>query len=725
MKSKKLISLLCAAALTASSLASLTAFAAAGDKIGSDLLSLNFNSTTNFEGTPAITDDYAGVLANGTNTASVTATILTDGTAVKTVGEGQTAGLTLVTTNRQRNSGSGDRGWYEDNADPAVLVKNGSWFAIEEKTTGDNYLHMNFPCFGYYLDQGTYAHADFPATYTATAEKDYVVEFKAKFNNGIKEGAVSTENPYNPVLRIGTFDASTKTANAVEINKRALEIGDDWITVKVVTSLKGTKVYLNGSDVYSATAPTATSITGFGLYSEDGHTNVPVPLDIKGDSLDAAKHAVSPSVDIDDLVIYEAEPEKEVDVTINYVDANDTAIEGKASVTLTGIVGKQFTVPASYKVAFNKDDDQYYTYTSGGDTPITVVDGTNTINLKFTATDKPTVTFKGVCGTKELGTIGTAKGMPGEKVTSADYAHAYMQDADEKWYEKVDVLGGPRGNIATFNLEATVGSENSTVNVAYKPAYDVVEFIEVENDETASADSNSTYSTNYPKLYASGGQWRKSGDAGEYVTGFYTSAVEAAGTYEITVRSYGPDKRSGAIGVLDREGKENKYATKIAELNTDGLNTTTVTADLEEGNLFWVGKNSAEMSSSKSTAKKMDEIDYIVVKNTSLDAAPVPAVTIGDVDTTAATAALTLTNKEEFTALGITPKVTLIQAVYNGTTLSDVKIWNNIEINSTTGTATATITGAATGASVFYVWDTVGGVRPLGVAKTVTAVPVG
>ena len=716
MKSKKLISLLCVVALSASSFASLTAFAAQGDKIGSDLVNLNFNSTTNFAAADPADPNYDGVLANGTSTGSVTVPILADGTAVKTLGEGQTAALTVVTGSRA----NGDRGWYTDSE--GALVKTGSYYSIEEKTAEDKYLHMSFPQFGDYTTNGRHAIVNFPATYTATAEKDYVVEFKARFVSGMNAGVTSTANPYNPVLRLGTFTA--KPANAVEINKRDLEIGDDWVTVKAVTSLKGTKVYLNGSETYSATSTTTTSISGFGLYSEDGQSNIAPPLDVKGDSLLADKHTLTPVVDIDDLVIYEAEPEKEADITIKYVDANNQAITGKADVTLTGIVGKQFTAPASYKVNFNKDDDQYYTYTSGGDTPITISEtaANNVITLKFTATDKPTVTFKGVCGTKELGTIGTAKGMPGEDVTSDAYAHAYMQDSDNKWYEKIEVQGGPRGNIGTYNLSAKVGSADSTVNVAYKPAYNVVEFIEAEDDETATADSSSTYSTNYPKLYASGGQWRKSGDAGDYVTGFYTSPVEKAGTYEITVRSYGPDKRSGAIGTLDREGKENKYAVKIAELTTEGINTTTATADLEEGNLFWVGKNSADMSSSKSTAKKMDEIDYIVVKDVNVDAAPVPEVTIGNISGYDETVQLTLTNSEEFLPLGINPKVTLIQAVYDGTTLSDVKVWNNIEISSQTGGVTAEISDAIFDEdSVFYVWDAVGGVRPLGAAKPYTA----
>ncbi len=211
-------------------------------------------------------------------------------------------GLTFTTGTR----GSGDRGVYTDtNGD---TVYSGSHYAVEEKAAGDNCLHLGFPHFGDFSTNGRWAYVDFAETYAATETTDIVMDFDLKLKDGIVVGVTdeTNANQTNPVLRIGSFDATAKTATAIEINKDALGIGDEWVDARIVTSATGSKLYINGVEAEAAANAAVTSITQIGLYSSDAASNVSPPLDVQGDSINADTPTKTPSVDIDNFVIYSA-----------------------------------------------------------------------------------------------------------------------------------------------------------------------------------------------------------------------------------------------------------------------------------------------------------------------------------------------------------------------------------------------------------------------------------
>ncbi|MDY3971375.1 MAG: hypothetical protein SOZ28_01510 [Clostridia bacterium] len=285
MKSKKLISLLCAAALSASSFAGLavTASAATTDDI---LWSDTFNNAA------------TGVLLDGT----VSVNSATNDTAI--------SGLKFVTTNR----GAGDKGCYYDANNNYVL--NGSYYAVNEKADAtDKYVRMSFPVFGDFetAGRGRWAHVDLGSGYAATADKDVIMDFDLKLNDGLTKGEKSAANP---VLRIGSFTEDTEnggTATAVKIDKAAASLGDDWVHARIIVSNStGAKLYIGGTEVTSVANANVKALNTIGLYSADGASNCGDAMtDLVGNSAyddgtlnDPAKLTQTPTADIDNVIIY-------------------------------------------------------------------------------------------------------------------------------------------------------------------------------------------------------------------------------------------------------------------------------------------------------------------------------------------------------------------------------------------------------------------------------------
>lgn len=278
MKSKKLISFLCAAAMTTSAFAGLTVASAATE---ADILwSDTFNGAA------------AGVIADGTN-------------SQQTVDD-YVKGLTFVTTNR----GSGDKASYTDSEGNYVL--SGSYYAVmdDKADKADKYLRMSFPHFGDFGQNGRWAHVDLGSGYAATADKDVVMDFDLKFTEGLNKGEKSEKTP---TLRIGSFDADSKEATAVEIDKAKYSIGDDWVDARIIVSNStGAKLYINGTEVAGATNAAVKALNAIGLYSTDPtQCGDGAMADLVGNATyddgtlnDATKPTKSAIADVDNVIIY-------------------------------------------------------------------------------------------------------------------------------------------------------------------------------------------------------------------------------------------------------------------------------------------------------------------------------------------------------------------------------------------------------------------------------------
>lgn len=286
-KTRKILSLLCAASMAASVFSGI--IGSAGAATETDIL---WSDTFNGQNT--------GLIADGTNVDS------------KTVSE-WVPGLTFVTTNR----GQGDKGSYTDSANNYVL--GGSYYAVEEKEDKtDKYLRLSFPVFGDFAANGRWAHVDLGASgYAATADNDVVMDFDVKLTDAVNKG--ETINPEtgkkygNPVLRIGSFDTTAKTATAVEISKEALNISDGWVHARIVVSAStGAKLYIDKAEVASAAKADVKALNTIGLYSSDPQgTGGPAMADLVGNSSyddgtlnDATKPTKTAIADIDNVIIY-------------------------------------------------------------------------------------------------------------------------------------------------------------------------------------------------------------------------------------------------------------------------------------------------------------------------------------------------------------------------------------------------------------------------------------
>ncbi|MGN0108377.1 MAG: hypothetical protein ACI4A5_11880 [Hominilimicola sp.] len=407
---------------------------------------------------------------------------------------------------------------------------------------------------------------------------------------------------------------------------------------------------------------------------------------------------------IDNFTVTEAAAVTYEDVTINF-KSGDTTLKTE---TVKAETGTTLTASDSYKVDFateaSREAGKYYVYDNTSTDSVTVAEGA-AINLNFTETAMPTTTIKAVTGDSktEIGTIVSAKVVPGETVT--DYANEYMQGSDDKWYQKNDGNKNNRGDV--YNVSATGGKEDTTVTVDYKPAFDVVSYKEAEDDEDV---TDGTYSANYPKENASGGKWVQSATASNYCTGFLTAPVEKAGTYSITVRMYNNTDRPAYVATLE-SGKETKYANKIGKISGAGLLVNTFTAELAAGDCFYVGKTS-ELAESSSEAKIIGDVDYIVVKDVNVDAEPVANVTLTyakDGKT------VSLTHDQDRTV-----PVTLIHASYDNGVLSDMETFS-LDVTSGTTATTQALAKTVKAGDKLMVWDSLNGMKPLAESHTITA----
>ena len=233
MRSKKMISILSAAAITASSMAYLTAFAA--DEV---LYSDSFNGyetsgniVLNNEGTPTADNETGSVFVCMEPTTAHTANAAEFGWMSNSVHERTLDKLTL--------------GFTKDTcADTAV-------FRISEKEdTSDKYLSLTKSRDGHKAGVTTITGFD---GYEANADEELVIDFDLMFKTGIKDGAAVPVGLTLNGLTSCAFDSS--------------ELGTDkWVNVRLVSKGESTTIYFNGVEdsTYTGTLSSiqTTPVTG-------------------------------------------------------------------------------------------------------------------------------------------------------------------------------------------------------------------------------------------------------------------------------------------------------------------------------------------------------------------------------------------------------------------------------------------------------------------------------
>ena len=704
MKSKKLISLLCAAALSASSFASLTisAGAAAGDILHTSTFEDAAVKTTEKYKAPVMGDDGKAT------TKDVDCVTDWDGNnwgALKgqsAVYYGSATDAREYMSNVIGSQKVDDTTVWTDTfkpttvTPPAVTGTKSLYFATQIGMNPSGLKLTVAPAIG------------------ASASGVYGLNFDMMLVNGDHEKMFNNnklDRTYTVTIgglklsvtneNLSYYDGSTAIDTGVDLTLAGTWFNFDLVYDATNKQFKGTITPYNGDDLVEAskvTIPwakfngTATTITEVAFASErtDG----------------ANKGAVNCA--IDNFTVKEAAAVTYEDVKIN-LKSGDTILKTE---TVKAETGTTLTASDSYKVSFateaSRAAEKYYVYDNASTDSVTVAAGAE-INLNFTETSMPTVTINAVTGDSKtlVGKIGEGKAVPGESVTV--WAHEYMQDAEGKWYQKNDGRTGGRGDM--YEIAVTAGTEDVVEKVNYKPAYNVVSFVEAEDSENV-VDSDDglaggSYNSDYTRQYASGGVWAQSQTPNNYPLGFYTTPVAKAGTYEVTVRTR-TIKRPAAVAKVTPGENDAVTMEKVGETKGDaGITTDTFTAELEAGEYFWVGKSGTIGTEEASSTKLINDVDYIVVKDVNVDAEPAAAVTLTySKDGRKAS----LTHDQDRTVDAV-----LIHASYNADgTINTVKAYPASITSGATATAVAMADDDAVKAGdKLMVWDGLKGMKPL------------
>ena len=229
MKSRKIISLLSAAAMSASVFSGLALTAHAEDTV---LWSDTFDLQSTKE---------KFVYREGSGPTTDAETI---------------PGIMMSTTNRS----GGDEG---------------SYYSIAEKSTDDKYLNVGQTFFGDYLKNERWAHIDFindqseVTSFTATADTDIVIDFDMLMKDGVD--AANSNETIDPVLRIGGFAGEKSLNDVIEISRDEEKIAENtWVDVRIIVTYEGATAYVNGTE--ATTNAAMTSIASIGFIVPDGTT---------------------------------------------------------------------------------------------------------------------------------------------------------------------------------------------------------------------------------------------------------------------------------------------------------------------------------------------------------------------------------------------------------------------------------------------------------------------
>lgn len=701
MKSKKLISLLCAAAMTVSSFAGLTISASAA--VGDELHKSDFEAVT-----AKTTEQYDAPVWNDDKTAATTKKVervkeweggwgaANDQSAVY---YGSAADAAAYMTNVIGSQKVDDKTvWTDDYATfkaatvtpPAVTGTKSLYFATQIGmnpaakvltiapvigTSASGIYGVNFDMM---LVNADHQHPNFE---TNKKDRTYTVTL-----GGVKL-SVTNEN-------LSYYDANTAVDTGID-----LTLAGTWLHFNLVYDAKN-KQFKGKITPYDGDNLVAASEVTIPWAKFNGSAANLTTLSWQNERNDGANKGAANGA-IDNFVVEELAETKYNDITVN-IKSDGTVIK---TYTANEEDGETYTAGAAYKAPFTTEASlaayKYYKYDITSTDSVVSAEGA-TIDLNFIETDMPTVTFNATVGdSKQLvKTINEIKAVPGDSVST--YLNEYIKGTDNKWYQKDDGRTGGRGDMYEVTVKAS--EENSVETVNYKPANNVVSFLEAEDSENAveSEDglAGGTFNTDYIRAYASGGVWAQSTTGSNYPTGFYTEPVAEAGTYEVTVRTHDM-KRTAAIAKVAEDGT----MTKIGQTTYDsGIGISTAKAELAAGEKIWVGKNE-EIGTDDAAAstKLINDVDYIVVKDANKKADTDPVVTFSYANKVAS-----LTSDKDRTV-----KAVVIHAQYsNGSVLTDVK-QHPVDILSGATPTTVNIEEPVYEGDKFMVWETLDGLKPL------------
>lgn len=616
MKSKKLISLLCAAAMTTSAFAGLvtTASAATGDQLAS------FDFDTADWGASSRTDKWTTTYAeyvDATKPAEVTGKSM-----IMNSLEGNNCSVMHAMTVTTSPTGSYNldfdlRLTSADYKTGQTQNEDKSW------TTNDRELGTGDEKYEYVYGFGNTAK---PTSGDATGNNMFEIR--------VKGDSVYVNN--------GSADLYDTTID--------VPITGAWFHFDVTADTKSGKYkgtitpYAEGAEAVeipsmSFQSATATALTAFFASS------VRYDGSIKG----LVKDGV-----LDNVVITEAENINPSNITIKYVDAT-SGEEIKASETVSSETGSSYTAPASKKANFTIDGDteNYYKYVAEGSVDtiesVSSDESNNVITLKFEKAALVNFTVNAVTTSgATIKQLYTKKAMPG--ATETFFNTIYITEAGQSYKAK---------DTTNYKVEATVADEGTVANVVYKKADNLVFYSEAEDyadctyEEGKSLDNDSRYS---------GGKVRVPSIGNNYTNGFATDPVAEAGEYILSFNSH-----------------DNKRGIIVAKVSADGTITdlTGTTEDdyfkagayesepiaLEAGDYFklYCAEGKAPWGS-----KQINNVDYVAVTTPVEAVEPEAAVTYTKADRKAT---VTVTNAED---VADTVTAVLVHASYTGDVLKSV-----------------------------------------------------
>ncbi len=427
-----------------------------------------------------------------------------------------------------------------------------AWSSADAAASSTDPLNVWVGQFGYNETYGLYASGSgsrssvLTFSHTGNSLQTFDIVFDNLVNTGdagnysyIKIGSdieiQSNQQNQNGTVIINGSSSSIKDCNQKNYNRG----GDKWTihvevntaknTVTALTIVGETKTYGNNSKYAHYTLESETSLSNSATFN----TVAIGFIRVKG----------SPATALTSIKIAEkAQTVTNANYTINYKFGNSTI----KTETGTSTVGATVNAVVPFKV-----DGQKYYAADDATTSMTLVDGTNELNVNLRKANEYAYSVKDNFGT----TLGEGTYIEGEDAINV-YWSKYVQN-DGKWYECDE---------STYGVAVT-GAVDKTVS--YTTVSDIAYFIECENmsksRSAAATNSGANYSGGYsPRHYASSYWW--------------TDIFEDGGVYSLSIPFTNGNSSSTVISIYTRDSEGNLTDTGLS-IEGAARTTGTLTAN--------------------------------------------------------------------------------------------------------------------------------------------------